>query len=91
MQASEVSTLGSRERGHVGMEMHYQHLNFSWAGTACRGMMTDEPLLDILRRNVLFQIKNNIYRVLTVYSKTYSQKMARSHFSSNGPPAQVHY
>lgn len=30
MQACKVSTLGSRERGHVGTELHYQQLNMCW-------------------------------------------------------------
>ena len=73
MQACKVSTLGSRERGYVGTEMHYQQLNMRWFGTARGGTMREIPQLDSLRRNVLFQIKDNIYRVLTVYSKTYNK------------------
>jgi hypothetical protein len=53
--------------------MHYQQLNMRWFGTACGGTMTETPPLDSLKRNVLFQIKDNIYRVLTVYSKTYNK------------------
>ena len=71
--ACKVSTLGSHERGHVGTEMHYQQLNMRWFGTACGGTMTETPQLDSLKRNVLFQIKDNVYRVLTVYSKTYNK------------------
>jgi hypothetical protein len=69
------NTLGSRERGHVGTEMHYQQLNMRWLfGTACSGSsIVGTPQLDSLRQNVLFQIKDNIYRVLTVYSKTYNK------------------
>ena len=74
MQACKVSTLGSRERGHVGTEMHYQQLNMRWFGTTRGGSsIAGTPQLDSLRRNVLFQIKDNIYRVLTVYSKTYNK------------------
>jgi hypothetical protein len=73
MEACKVSTLGSRERGHVGTEMHYQQLNMRWFGTARGGIMREVPQLDSLRRNVLFQIKDKIYRVLTVYSKTYNK------------------
>jgi hypothetical protein len=68
------NTLGSRERVHVGTEMHYQQLNMRCFGTACSGSsIVGTPQLDSLRRNVLFQIKDNIYRVLTVYSKTYNK------------------
>jgi hypothetical protein len=73
MQACKVSTLGSRERGHVGTEMQYQQLNMRWFGTARSGTIVDTPQLDSLKRNVLFQIEDNIYRVLTVYSKTYNK------------------
>jgi hypothetical protein len=73
IEACKVSTLGSRERGHVGTEMHYQQLNMRWFGTARGGIMREVPQLDSLRRNVLFQIKDKIYRVLTVYSKTYNK------------------
>ena len=73
MEACKVSTLGSRERGHVGMEMHYQQLNIRWFGTARRSISSEVPQLDSLRRNVLFQIGDNVYRVLTIYSKTYNK------------------
>jgi hypothetical protein len=68
------NTFGSRERGHVGTEMHYQQLNMRWFEAACSGSsIAGTPQLDSLRQNVLFQIKDNIYRVLTVYSKTYNK------------------
>jgi hypothetical protein len=74
MQACEVSTLGSRERGHVDMEMHFKQLNMRWFGTAQgSNAMADVPVVDSLKRNVLFQINNNVYRVLTVYSKMYNK------------------
>ena len=74
MEACKVSTLGSRERGHVSMEMHYQQLNIRrWFGTARCSISSEEPQLDSLRSNVLFQIGVNVYRVLTIYSKTYNK------------------
>ena len=63
MEACKVSMLGSRERGHVGMEMHYQQLNIVWFGTARCSISSEVPQLDSLRRNVLFQNGDNVYRV----------------------------
>ena len=98
MHACKVSTLGSRERGHVGTEMHYQQLNMRWFGTSRAGTttMAETPqLLDSLKRNVLFQIKDSIYRVLTVYSKTYNKwlevdSVPMSHLSKSTNLYKVH-
>ena len=96
MQACEVSTLGFRERGHVDMEMHFKQLNMRWSGTAQgSNAMADIPLVDSLKRNVLFQINNNVYRVLTVYSKTYNkwleiESVPMSHLQRSANLYKVH-
>jgi hypothetical protein len=69
MGACKVSTLGSRERGHVGMEMHYQQLNIRWFGTARRSISSELPQLDSLRRNVALHC--TVHPLVTVYSILY--------------------
>ena len=76
LKACEVNTIGSRERGRVGTELQYKQLNVRWFGTSQTSQTKTSPILSELvdfRRNVLFEIDKKVYRVLTIYTKTYNK------------------
>ena len=77
IRACEVSTLGSCERGHASTEMHYQQLNIRWFGTSkgngSSSMGIPPHQLDNLKRNVIFQLGDKRYCVLTVYEKMHNK------------------